>query len=154
MQMQPEIEAAETVDTRVEDWELLAQLSQAYRGLSDAFMDQIGMHRAQATLLCRLFVHDGMTQSEIAEQLSVQGATVTNMLQRMEEAGLVARRRDPDDNRLVRVYLTEAGRKRERAITEQFMKVEEAVFEGLDHRDRSTLRRMLKQMLRNMNVES
>src|SRR6476619_4567894 len=113
------------------DWELLAQVAQAYRSLSDSFMDQIGLHRAQATLLCRLFDHDGMTQSEIAEQLSVQGATITNMLQRMEETGLVTRRRDRDDNRLVRVYLTDAGRKQERAITDQFMKVEEAIFEGL-----------------------
>src|SRR5437588_6425321 len=115
-----------------EDWELLAQVAQAYRNLSDSFMDQIGMHRAQATLLCRLFAHDGMTQSEIAEQLSVQGATVTNMLQRMEEAGFVTRRRDPEDNRLVRAYLTDTGRKQERAITEQFMKVERTIFEGLD----------------------
>jgi len=93
-----------------------------------------------------------MTQSEIAEQLAVQGATVTNMLQRMEEAGLVARRRDPEDNRLVRVYLTDTGRKQERAITEQFMKVEEAIFEGLGPQERSMLRGMLKKMLRNMNA--
>src|SRR5881394_1952467 len=104
---------------RVEDWELLAQFSQAYRSLSDAFMDQITMHRAQATVLCKLFAQDGMTQSEIGQQLSVQGATVTDMLQRMEETGLVTRRRDPDDNRLVRVYLTDNGRHQERAINEQ-----------------------------------
>ena len=111
------------------------------------------MHRAQANLLCRLFVQDGMTQSEIAEQLSVQGATITNMLQRMEEAGLVTRRRDPDDNRLVRVYLTDLGRKQERAITEQFTRVEQAVFEGHDHQERAVLRRMMKQMLNNMDTE-
>src|SRR3978361_479719 len=91
---------------RIADWELLAQFSQAYRSLSDANMDLIDMHRAQATSLCKLFMQDGMTQSEIAQQLSVQGATVTDMLQRMEDAGLVTRRRDADDNRLVRVYLT------------------------------------------------
>src|SRR3954447_949359 len=113
-----------------EDWELLAQVCQAYRTLSDAFMDQIALHRAQATLLCRLFEQDGLTQSEIADQLAVQGATVTNMLQRMEEAGLVARQRDAEDNRLVRVYLTERGREQERAIAAQFVKVEEAVFAG------------------------
>ena len=50
-------------------------------------INQIGTHRAQATLLCRLFVQDGMTQSEIGEQLAVQGATVINLLQRMDEAG-------------------------------------------------------------------
>jgi MarR family transcriptional regulator, organic hydroperoxide resistance regulator len=150
MNMRTELQGANRIS--VEDWELLAQVAQAYRSLSDSFMEQIDMHRAQATLLCRLFARDGMTQSEIAEQLSVQGATVTNMLQRMEETGLVARRRDHEDNRLVRVYLTEKGRKQERAITEQFTKVEQAIFEGLDAEDRAMLRRMLRQILRNMNT--
>ena len=138
----------------VEDWELLAQFSQAYRNLSDSFMDQIGMHRAQSGLLCRLYVQDGMTQSEIAEQLGVQGATVTSILQRMEETGLVTRHRDPEDNRLVRVYLTPEGKAKERAITEQFMKLQGAVFEGLDEGQRATLRQMLRQMLHSMNVQT
>jgi DNA-binding MarR family transcriptional regulator len=136
------------------DWELLAQFCQAYRSASAAFMDQVDMRRAQATLLCRLFVQDGMTQSEIADQLAVQGATITNMLQRMDEAGLVTRRRDAEDNRLVRVYLTEAGHEKERTINEQFMKLQEALFEGISEHDRVVLRRMLKQMLRNMSVKS
>src|SRR5690349_7187703 len=127
----------------VEDWELLAQFSQAYRSLSDSFMDQIGMHRAQSTLLCRLYVQDGMTQSEIAEQLAVQGATVTSILQRMEEAGLVTRRRDPEDNRLVRVYLTETGREKEQSITEQFLKLEATIFAEFSQTDRTLLRQML-----------
>ena len=71
----------------------------------------------------------------------------------MEEAGLVPRRRDLDDNRLVRVYLTDAGRQMERAITEQFLKVEGAVFEGISEKDRALLRHLLKQMLHNMTVK-
>lgn len=150
--------AHSTVDTGAarpsgDDWALLAQVAQTYRSLLDTFMDQIGLHRAQATLLCQLFAQDGLSQSEIAEQLAVQGATVTNTLQRMEEAGLVARYRDPDDNRLVRVYLTDAGRRLERNINAQFTKVEEAIFAGLSLEDRTLLRRMLQQLLRNMNGE-
>jgi DNA-binding MarR family transcriptional regulator len=141
-------------DNHVEDWELLAQLCQLYRSSSDACMDRIAMHRAQAMLLCRLFLHDGMTQSEIADQLAVQGATVTNMLQRMEETGLVTRRRDVDDNRLVRVYLTEAGREKERSIHEQFMNLQDAIFEGISEKDRMLMRRLLKRMLENMTVRS
>ena len=142
-----------TEQAGVEDWELLAQFSQAYRSLSDSFMDQIGMHRAQSTLLCRLYVQDGMTQSEIAEQLAVQGATVTSILQRMEEAGLVTRSRDADDQRLVRVYLTPAGKAKERAITEQFMKLQAAVFAGLDDQQRVQLRQMLRQMLHSISAQ-
>jgi DNA-binding MarR family transcriptional regulator len=141
-----------SVERQVEDWELLAQVCQAYRALSDEFMDRIAMHRAQATLLCRLYVHEGLTQSEIGDQLAVQGATITSILQRMEEAGLVTRRRDMDDNRLVRVNLTDAGRQKERAITEQFLKLEGAVFVGISNRDRALLRRMLHRMLQNMTV--
>jgi DNA-binding MarR family transcriptional regulator len=137
----------------VQDWELLAQVCQAYRSLSDAFIDQIAMYRAQATVLCRLYAQDGMTQSEIGDQLSVQGATVTNMLQRMEESGLVRRRRDPEDNRLVRVYLTESGREKERAITEQFLKLESTVFGGISEDDRVLFRRILNQMLHNMGAD-
>src|SRR5450432_3711987 len=141
-------------DPRIEDWKLLTQFCQAYRSLSDSFMDQIDMHRAQAALLCLLFVRDEMTQTEIADQLSVQGATVTNMLQRMEEACLVTRRRDVEDNRLVRVYLTDTGREKERSIIEQFIKLQDAIFEGITDSKQADLRRMLNQMLQNMLVKS
>ena len=143
-----------TGEQRFDDWELLAQVSQTYRALSDDFINRIAMHRAQAGLLCRLFANDGITQSEIAEQLAVQGATVTNILQRMEEAGLVTRRRDLDDNRLVRVFLTDAGRQKERAITEQFVQLESAVFDGISEPERAQLRRLLRQMLDNMTVKA
>lgn len=141
-------------EVNVGDWELLAQVSQAFRAASDAFMDQVDMHRAQAFLLCRLFEKNGMTQSEIAQQLSVQGATITKMLQRMEETGLVTRRRDSDDNRLVRVYLTDAGQDKERAINQQFTNLEEAIFVGIGPEDRLVLRRLLQQILANMVAQS
>ena len=141
-------------DEAFRDWQLLAQLCLAYRALSDTLMDQIDMHRAQAALLCRLFNQDGLTQSELADQLSVQAATVTNMLQRMEETGLVRRRRDDDDNRLVRVNLTEAGREREQAVVNQFIKLEQTVFDGISADDRVQLRQLLNQMLHNMTAKA
>lgn len=136
---------------RVEDWELLAQFAQAYRSLSYAVMDQIALHRSQAMVLCKLFAQDGMTQTEIGQQLSVQGATVTDMLQRMEETGLVSRHRDFDDNRLVRVFLTDTGREKERFIVEQFFKLESAVFAGFGENERILLRQLLNRALDNMN---
>lgn len=134
---------------RVKDWELLAQFAQAYRSLSGVLMDQIKLHRSQAMVLCKLFHADGITQSEITQQLSVQGATVTDMLQRMEETGLVSRRRDTDDNRLARVYLTEAGREKESFIMEQFLILESAIFEGFDESERILLRQFLSRALDN-----
>ena len=68
----------------------------------------------------------------------------------MEETGIVTRRRDLDDNRLVRVYLTDAGREKERFIMEQFLKLESAVFAGFDESQRVSLRRLLNCTLDNM----
>lgn len=133
------------------DWEMLAQISQGYRYFSNTLMEQIGLHRAPATLLCRLFIQNGLTQSELAEQLAVQGASITQLLQRMEEGGWVMRQRDPEDNRLVRVYLTEKGLDKKRAIKEQFVKLQETVFAGITPRERAFLRQLLKQMQQNMS---
>jgi len=135
------------------DWQLLAQVSQIFRSVSDAFTDQVDIPRGQATVLCVVAKQDGLTQSEIAGQLSVQGATVTNMLQRLEEAGLVNRSRDPEDNRLVRVYLTEAGRQKERSINEQFGNMQELIFKGINDEERALLLRLLQQIILNITEQ-
>jgi len=73
------------------------------------------------------------------------------MLQRMDETGLVTRRRDLEDNRVGRVYLTDTGREKERFIMEQFLKLESAVFAGFDEKERSLLRQLLSRTLDNMD---
>src|SRR5262245_53006435 len=102
------------------DLHLFSQFCQVYRTLLDTFTDPIDLPRAQASVLLTLSSRDGITQSELGEQLCVQGATVTNMLQRLEESGCIVRRRDAEDNRLVRVYLTAFGREKCEVIVEQF----------------------------------
>lgn len=137
----------------LDDWQLLAQVSQVFRTVSESFTEQVDVPRGQATVLCVVARRDGMTQSEIAEQLSVQGATVTTMLQKLEEAGLVVRRRDPDDNRLVRVYLTEAGLQKEHLINAQFGHMQELIFKGLGVEERALLRRWLLKIVENIADE-
>ena len=135
------------------DWELLAQFSQVFRTISDAFTEQVDIPRGQATVLCTVAKQNGLTQSEIAEKLSVRNASVTNMLQRLEEAGLVFRQRDPDDNRLVRVYLTEAGLEKELSLNEQFSSLQEVIFKGIDEDQRNLLRNGLEAIIKNIGEE-
>ena len=135
----------------IETAQLLAQFSQMYRTEIDTAMESVGMFRGQAMLLCTLVKRDGMSQTEIAEQLSVQGATITNMLQRMEESGLVVRHRDADDNRLVRVFITKEGKEKESAITQQLSEFEETVLHGISQKDRVTLQQLIWQMIENIS---
>lgn len=133
------------------DWELLSQVSQVFRVASDSYINQIDVPRGQATLLCALAKKDGMTQSEIADQLSVQGATVSNMLYKLEEAGLVTRRRDPDDNRLVHVYLTDKGRDIEQSLNVKFAELQELIFKGIGGEELALLRKNLEQIVANIS---
>lgn len=142
-----------TQTNQIADAQLLTQFSQMFRTLTDTFLDRAGIHRGQGMLLCTIVRQDGMTQSELADLLSVQGATITNMLQRMEEAGLVNRRRDPEDNRLVRVYVTDEGRRKEEAISQELGNLNQTIFKGLSEADLAALRRLLGRLIENMGGE-
>ncbi len=134
----------------VSDANLLAQFSQMYRTAIDTFMEKVGMFRGQGLVLCQVVKNNGMTQTEIAEALSVQGATITNMLKKMEEAHLITRQRDPHDNRLVRVYATQAGIELEASIAEQLVRLENSILSGISEADRAVLRRVVWQMIGNI----
>jgi len=69
------------------------------------------LFRAQNMYIKQIAVHEGASQSELADIMALRPATVTNALQRLEKSGFVERRSDPADARKSRVYLTEKGRK-------------------------------------------
>jgi DNA-binding MarR family transcriptional regulator len=61
-------------------------------------------------VLHALWEQDARTIGAIAERLALESSTVTPLVKRLEAAGHVARQRNPDDERQVRVTLTESGR--------------------------------------------
>ena len=71
---------------------------------------QFGITRAQWVVLVRLDRFEGLKQSELAEMLDLQPITLTRLLDRLCESGLIERRADPNDRRAKRLYLTAAAR--------------------------------------------
>jgi MarR family transcriptional regulator, organic hydroperoxide resistance regulator len=80
------------------------------RRLSDG-LSAHGMTLAQFDVLMTLWHSDGITQQELAEWLLVTKANVVGLIDRVSAAGWVERRQDPEDRRVNRLYLTDAGRK-------------------------------------------
>jgi MarR family transcriptional regulator, organic hydroperoxide resistance regulator len=70
-----------------------------------------GMTLAQFDVLMTLCHGEGITQQELAERLLVTKANVVGLIDRVSAAGWVERRPDPEDRRVNRLYLTDAGRK-------------------------------------------
>lgn len=73
-------------------------------------LDAMGITYPQYLVLNVLGEHDGATVGAIAHRLSLESSTITPAVKRMEQAGLVTRRRSQVDERQVQVRLTDAGR--------------------------------------------
>ena len=132
---------------------LMAQTCKLLRIQAHTRLDTIGLHRGQQFLLGVLWDREGLTHSEVARALHVQPATVTNMLKRMEKAGLVERRPDPEDARVSRVYLTERGRDIHGAFDEVWYELEELALAGFDPEEREKLGQMLLRIRENLLQE-
>ncbi|MEU6584716.1 MarR family transcriptional regulator [Nocardia sp. NPDC046763] len=90
--------------------DLHGRTSKALRALADRDMRRLGLHLGQNHVLAALWEQDGRTPGEMAAALNVTTPTVVKMATRMAAAGLLTRRRDDKDNRLVRLWLTDRGR--------------------------------------------
>ena len=80
--------------------------------LSRAFDQQLveaGGTRPGWLILLALKQQRHRTQQDLAAAVGIEGPTLTHHLDAMQKAGLIARERDPDDRRVVRVELTDAG---------------------------------------------
>src|SRR6202035_3245414 len=80
------------------------------RTYADYKASQFGITRAQWVVLARLDRFEGLKQSELAEMLDLQPITVTRLVDRLCDNGLIERRADPSDRRAKRLFLTPAAR--------------------------------------------
>jgi MarR family transcriptional regulator for hemolysin len=85
----------------------VARLLKTY---ADQRARDLGMTRAQWAVLARVENAEGLKQVELAETLDLQPITLTRLIDRLCEGGLIERRSDPDDRRAKRLYLTPAAR--------------------------------------------
>jgi MarR family transcriptional regulator for hemolysin len=89
---------------------LLSDVARLLRTRADQRAATIGMTRAQWAVLVRLERMEGLKQAELAEQLDLQPITLTRLVDRLCDNGLIERRSDPKDRRAKRLFLTPAAR--------------------------------------------
>src|SRR5438067_591020 len=94
------------------------------RGAADDAMSRHGVRVGQNLVLAALWDEDGLTPGDVAQRLGVRTPTIVKMATRMESAGLVERRRDPKDARLVRISLTAKGRRLRDSIERELRDLE------------------------------
>ena len=129
---------------------LISDVSRLMRKRFDERARSVGATRAQWKALVTLSRHEGINQGGLAELLEVEPITLCRMIDRLEESGMVERRRDPADRRAWRIHLTEAAG----PVIEQLRGFADEMFEaaltGLGREERDGLARSLDTIRTNL----
>lgn len=84
--------------------------SHAFNRVYKPLLDALGLTYPQYLVLVALWAEDGQTVGGLGDKLFLESNTLTPLLKRLEALGHITRRRDPGDERQVRVNLTGQGR--------------------------------------------
>ena len=129
---------------------LFAQVCRLEHARAHELLEELGLYRGQHRILRALWKQDGLTHTELGAHSHVRPATITKTIQRMEKAGLVERKHDAEDQRVSRVYMTEAGRALQEDVERTWRRLEDEIFADFTLEERVLLRRFFLQMRENL----
>lgn len=92
-----------------------------------------------------------ISQKDVENHLYVKGSTVTRLLNRMEENGLIIRKKSQRDSRSNCLYLTEKGKSRHKLFFGVLDNIEEMMTKGLTESEKEQLQMLLQTVLANIN---
>jgi len=122
---------------------MLTPLGLAFKRMMALVERETGLSAPKWFVLVILSRYDGLGQGEISQLFEVEPSRVTRIGQGLESDGLVRRERDPEDNRVVRMYLTEEGQLRLQGLPDLTRRVKGCIREVLSEEEHEELRRML-----------
>ncbi|MBC8536540.1 MarR family transcriptional regulator [Feifania hominis] len=128
----------------------MMQIFRLYFQIAFHRMEKLGIHPGQVPLFQALAAHDGQSQRELADSLCIKQSTMTVMIQRLERSGFVERRADEHDQRVSRVYLTDAGRDIAAQCAQILHGIQQQLLEGFTPEEIILMRRFSKQIKENL----
>ncbi len=129
---------------------LLGRLTRRLRYRVDARLEPYGVTSVQWNLLARLANEDGLSQTTLQHRMGIEGATLTNIVQRLQREGWIVRTADAEDRRRQRVWLTDKSRELLPQIARQVEKHRREVQRGLTEADLATLAGLLQRIEGNL----
>ena len=130
------------------------QVRRAHMRLSRALRDAIGLHGlsvGEFQLLRALYHNDGLTQTELSEDVEVEHGALTRLFQSMEAEGYIRRERDPADSRKRNVFLTARGKALRKGLLQAADDVNTLACRGISAEDVATTLRVLNHMVENLD---
>ena len=108
-----------------------------------------GLTSGQPKVLDYLKDHDGASQKDIAHGCNIEPGTLTTLLNRMEEIGLVERRMLGGNRRSFYVFMTDLGKSKLKLVTDAFNELEEEAFSDISAEDRENFMDLFQKIYKN-----
>jgi MarR family transcriptional regulator, transcriptional regulator for hemolysin len=131
---------------------LIADLSRLYGRVFDRRAAHLGLTRVQWRALKRIHTSEGITQSELADLLDMEPIAVGRVIDRLQKAGFVERRSDPDDRRVWRLHLLPQSDAVMHDIEAVATSVREDCLAGVDPHELETALKVLGQIRENLSL--
>jgi MarR family transcriptional regulator, organic hydroperoxide resistance regulator len=112
--------------------------SHAFSRVYQPLLKELKLTYPQFIAMILLWEKDGQSVGQLGEKLLLESNTLTPMLKRLEALGFIKRRRDPEDERQVRILLTDAGRRLRQKSSDVVRSVRKAT--GLEDKQFKELR--------------
>lgn len=130
---------------------LLGIVSHRAKNTAKGMYQEFDMNRSSAGVLFMLHQRKTMSQRELAEQLNVTAPSITSLIQKMEKSGYITRRPDEQDQRVMRLSLTEKGKSCIQGVWTVAQQMEELMFCDMTGEEVALLKRLLLQISDNLD---
>ena len=110
----------------------------------------IDLYPGQPILLETIFEKEGITQSELSNLSLKKPATITTMINRLENIGYIKRVSDINDKRIIRLYLTDLGKEKYYQLLNLKRTMSNNIFKGMSDEDISNVYNLLFKIKNNL----
>ena len=110
-----------------------------------------GLTLGQPKVLDYLKNHDGASQKEIAAGCFIEAGSLTSILNRMEEKGLIERRMLNGNRRTFHIFMTESGKKSQKLVEEAFVEIEEAAWKDISPEEAEAFMKIYHKIYSNLS---
>lgn len=118
-----------------------------------ALLKDTNLTLGQPKVLDFLKDHDGANQKDIASGCHIEAASLTSILNRMEEKHMIERRMLNGNRRSYHIYLTDTGKELQVAVEQAFLQLEEEAFAGISEDERSRFIQTFFKIYENMAIK-
>ncbi|WP_321390708.1 MarR family winged helix-turn-helix transcriptional regulator [Emcibacter sp.] len=129
---------------------LMTDVSRLLRRNFTRRAQKLGLSQGQWMTLFRIFRQEGVKQVTLAESMEIQPITLARLIDSLQNAGLVDRRRDPDDRRAFRIYLTEKAQPLLKEVQPLLAETKEVALAGFSEKEKTALLQKLSHIKQNL----